>query len=94
MEEMTQIMKTIFGGVWDLLSGVMLPGFNISAAKVLIGFFVIKFSLSLLSIVTGFRSNVNAGAEQFRTANESLSHYAKLKQQKDNYDRNGGIGFH
>ena len=41
MEEMTQIMKTIFGGVWDLLSGVTLPGFNISAAKVLIGFFVI-----------------------------------------------------
>lgn len=94
MEEMTQIMKTIFGGVWDLLSGVTLPGFNISAAKVLIGFFVIKFSLSLLSLVTGFRSNVNAGSEQFRTANESLSHYAKLKQQKDNYDRNGGIGFH
>ena len=94
MEDMTLIMKTIFGGVWDLFSGVTLPLFDISAAKVLIGFFVIKFSLSLLSLVTGFRSNVGAGAESISRSRESFSHYSKLKQQKDNYNRNGGIGFH
>ena len=64
METFSLIMKTIFGGVWDLLSGVTLPLFNISAAKVVIGFIVIKFSLSLLSLVTGFRSNVGSGAER------------------------------
>lgn len=94
METFSLIMKTIFGGVWDLFSGVTLPLFNISAAKVLIGFFVIKFSLNLLALVTGFRSNVGVGAESITRSRETLSHYSALKKQKDNYNRNGGIGFH
>ena len=93
MEDFTLIMKTIFGGVWDLFSGVTLPLFNISAAKVLIGFFVIKFSLNLLSLVTGFRSNVGSGAESITRSNETLHQYSKVKEQNDKRAKNGGIGF-
>lgn len=94
MEEMVQIMKAVFSGVWDLFSGVTLPGFNISAAKVLIGFFVIKFSLNLLSLVTGFRSNVGAAAESYSRSNETLHQYSKVKAQNEKRAKNGGIGFH
>lgn len=94
METFSLIIKTIFGGVWDLLSGVTLPLFDISAAKVCIGFFVIKFSLNLFSLVTGFRSNVGAGGESVSRSRENYNHYTELKKQKDNYNKNGGIGFH
>lgn len=94
MDDVAQLMKVVIGGAWDLLSGVTVPGFGISAAKVAVGFLVIKFSLNLFSLVAGFRSNVGSGAESISRSREQLSHYSKLKKQKDNYNRNGGIGFH
>lgn len=94
MENMKAIMECLFGNLWRLMSEVTVPGFEISLAKVIVGFFVIRFSLLLLSIVTGFRSNVGYTAEQFRTSSESASHYRKVREQQKNYAKNGGIGFH
>lgn len=94
MTDMTNIAQSFLGSVWALFKGVTIPGFGISAAKVFIGFFVIKFSLNLLAALTGFRSSVSSTAEQFRSGGESVSHYRKLRTQHENYRRNGGIGFH
>lgn len=81
---MSDIMTTFFSGVWDLFSNFTVPGFGISLAKVAIGFFVIRFSLSLLSVVTGFRSNVGYAAKEFRSGSETLSQYKKVQEQKSN----------
>ena len=93
METMQEIMITLFSGVWELFSGFTVPGFGISLAKVAIGFFVIRFSLSLLSLLTGFRSNSGYAADQFRTSSESLDQYKKVYDQKTSREKNGGIGF-
>lgn len=94
MTEMKEILTCLFRNTWDLFSSVTVPGFGISAAKLVIGFFVIRFSLSLLSLVTGFRSNSGYAADQFRTSSESLNQYKKVREQKENRAKNGGIGFH
>ena len=94
MDEMKEIMVTMFHGVFDLFSGLTVPGFGVSLWKVVIGFFVIKFSLSLLSLVTGFRSNAGSAAEDFRTSSESLNQYKRVRDQQLNREKNGGIGFH
>ena len=94
MDEMKEIMVTMFHGVFDLFSGLTVPGFGISLWKVVIGFFVIKFSLSLLSLVTGFRSNIGSTAEEFRTSSETLNQYKKVNDQKMSREKNGGVGFH
>lgn len=94
MNEIREILTCMLRGVWALLSGVTVPGFGISFAKLAIGFFVIRFSLSLLSLVTGFRSNSGYAADQFRTSSESLNQYKKVHEQKENRAKNGGIGFH
>ena len=84
METMQEIMTTFFSGVWSLFSSFTVPGFGIPLAKVAIGFFIIRFSLSLLSLITGFRSNVGYVANGFRTSSESLNHYKKIYDQKIN----------
>lgn len=93
MDEVTQLLKVVFGGAWDLFSSVTVPGFGVSAAKVAIGFVVIKFSLNLFSIMTGFRSNIGSGAESITRSNETLHQYSKVKEQNDKRAKNGGIGF-
>ena len=94
METMKEIMTTFFSGVWSLFSSFPVPGFGIPLAKVAIGFFVIRFSLSLLSLITGFRSNSGYAADQFRTSSESLNQYKKVSDQNMKREKNGGIGFH
>ncbi|WP_130870363.1 hypothetical protein [Intestinimonas massiliensis (ex Afouda et al. 2020)] len=94
METMQEIMTTFFSGVWSLFSSFTVPGFGIPLAKVAIGFFVIRFSLSLLSLITGFRSNSGYAADQFRTSSESLNQYKKVSDQNMKREKNGGIGFH
>lgn len=94
METMKETMTVFFSGIWDLFTGFTVPGFNISLAKVAIGFFVIRFSLSLLSLVTGFRSNAGYAADTFRTSSENLNQYKKVRDQNVNRSKNGGIGFH
>lgn len=94
MEIMKEIMTILFSGVYDLFTAFTVPGFGISLWKVAIGFFVIRFSLSLLSLVTGFRSNSGYAADQFRTSSENLNQYKKVHDQKVNREKNGGIGFH
>ena len=82
METMTKVMQTVFGGVWDLFNSVIVPGFNISLARVLIGFFVIKWSLTLLALVTGFRSNAATASAQLRSSSESARHYKAIYDKK------------
>ena len=70
---MSDVITTIFSGVWDLFTNTIVPGFDISLAKVAIGFFVISFSLSLLSILTGFRSGSSDGSTTISTTPYSSS---------------------
>lgn len=92
METVTKWMQTLFGGVWDLFNSVIVPGFNISLARVLIGFFVIKWSLNILALVTGFHTNATTASEQMRTSHETLGQYKKVKEQNER--RSGSMGFH
>lgn len=84
MEDMFDLTETLFGGIWDLCSRVIVPGFGISLAKVLIGFFVIKWSLNLLGLVTGFRTNADTASTRLRSSTESYRHYKTI------YDKKGG----
>lgn len=94
MDNVRQVMITLFGGVWNLFSSFEVPGFGISLAKVAIGFFVIRFSLSLLSLVTGFHSNIGAATDSIRTSSETVSQYkAVYTQQLNRAKLGGGIGF-
>jgi len=95
MESMLQWMQTLFGGAWELMSKTTVPGFGISAAKFAVGFFVIKWSLNILGLVTGFRTNAAYSAEQLRSSHETLSQYRKVSEQNANRSKlSGGMGFH
>ena len=95
MDMIKQFLSTLFGGTWELFSALEVPGFGVSLAKVAVGFFVVRFSLNLLSLVTGFRTNVGSGAESFRTSSESLHQYRAVRDQQLNREKlDGGIGFH
>ena len=78
MTDMANIAQSFLGSVWELFKGVTLPGFGVSAAKVFIGFFVIRFSLNLLAALTGFRTNADYVATSFRRGSEAVHHYRSV----------------
>lgn len=82
MSDMAKIAQSFLGSIWDLFSGVTLPGFGVSAAKVFIGFFIIKFSLNLLGALTGLRTNVDYSATSFRRNSEAVHHYRSVLQRR------------
>lgn len=82
MNDTLEFIEVIFDGAWKLFTSVDVPGFGISAAKVCIGFFVIKWSLNLLSVVTGFRTNAASAAYGLRGSHESAKHYKNLYDKK------------
>lgn len=77
MNDMFLWMQTLFGGAWDLMSKVTVPGFGISVAKFAVGFFVIKWSLNILGMITGFRANADYTSESLRPSVERASSYRR-----------------
>ena len=81
MDEVKSVLETFFGGVWGLFSGVTIPGLGMTAAQLLIALFVVGFSFRLISLLTGFSTNVGSSAESMRTSHEKLSQYRKVMEQ-------------
>ena len=92
MDDLISIMKNFFENIWDLFSGVTIPGLGMTAAEMFIALFVIGFSLNLISLITGFRSNVGSAAESMRTSNEKIGQYRKAMDQ--NKRNNNPMGFY
>lgn len=90
MDDVITIVKSFFENVWSLFSGVTIPGLNMTAAQMFIALFVIGFSLNLISLLTGFRSNVGSAAESMRTSHEKIGQYRKaIDQNKRNQNPMG-----
>ena len=80
MEDVTAILKTFFTGIWHLFSGVTIPGLNMSAAQLLIALFVAGFSLRLISVVTGFGTNVGGAATSISKSHERINEYRRASR--------------
>ena len=91
MDDLISITKTFFENIWALFSGVTIPGLGMTAAEMFIALFVIGFSLNLISLITGFRSNVGSAAESMRTSREKIGQYRKAIDQ--NKRNNNPMGF-
>lgn len=54
MDNIKDVAKVIFGGVWDMFLQTDFPGTGVSLAAVAISFAVIGFSIRLFGFLTGF----------------------------------------
>lgn len=54
MDNIKDVAKVIFDGVWDLFLQTDFPGTGVSLAAVAISFAVIGFSIRLFGFLTGF----------------------------------------
>ena len=60
MDEFILAVKTIFGGAWSAMTQLKYPLVGISFAVILIGAFIVVFSLRLMSNVFGW--SISAGS--------------------------------
>lgn len=84
MEEIKNIISTFFDGVWSLFTGFQVPLFDVPLSTIVIGFVMIKLSLTMIGVVTGFRSGVASASEGFRSSAVKLGAYRKAQQSKLN----------
>ena len=84
MEDLNTIITTFFDGVWSLFTGFNVPLFDVPMSSILIGFVVIKLSLTMVGLVTGFRSGAASASEHFHVTASRIGHYRKVKESKDN----------
>ena len=75
----TDVISTVFGGVWDMLLGVKVPGLDVSFAAFFIALFLIRFSIWLFHFVSGLGGM--SSADYGRAAN--LSARAKVAYQRN-----------
>lgn len=95
METIFEYVTDYFTNIWTMFDSIVVPGFDVSVARVCLGFFVINWSLNILAVVTGFRTNAASASESMRSSRETLTQYRKVKEQNDNRSKlSGGIGFH
>ena len=61
MDDIALVVTSFFSNLWRLFSGVQIPALGMTAAQLAIGFFVIGFSLKLISLITGFNTGADGG---------------------------------
>lgn len=82
--EIKNILDTIFGGVWSLMTGVTVPGLGCKASTLAVGFLLVRLSLAAVRLVTGLGSNAEATVTNFRTRAESATNYKLAREKKNN----------
>lgn len=82
MDTVSQIAGTFFDGVWKLLLKTDFPGIGVSFAAVMISLLIIRFSIRIFQMLTGFGAS---GGDYGRAANSA----EKLKSDRSRTRRNG-----
>lgn len=54
-------VRTLFGGAWEILTTIKMPGTEIPIAGIMIGGLCVVLSLRLISFVMGFRFSGKGG---------------------------------
>lgn len=85
MSDITLVVTSFLSNVWRLFSSVQIPAFGMTAAQLLIALVIIGFSLKLISVITGFNTNVGGSAEGISRTRDRLNSYRRIKAK-----RNGG----
>lgn len=82
------IIKTVFGGIWDIMLNVDVPGLGVSIAAFSIALFLIRFSIFLFHFVSGLggmgMSDYGRGADLADRAKRS---YDWNNRRKIGFDR-------
>lgn len=72
--ELSSFIAQYFGAIWRFLSGITIPVVDVSASHFMIGVFLARFSIRILSKVIGSSPGLTpgdiAGAEKFYTDNK------------------------
>ena len=76
MDNVAEVAKVMFGGVWKMILQTDFPGTDISLAAVFISVFIASFSIRIFGVLTGFGLN---GSDYGRAAN----HLEKYRSMKD-----------
>lgn len=76
MDTVSQVAGTFFDGVWNLLTKTDFPGLGVNIAAVLVSVLVIRFSIRLLSYLTGFGSSAS-------DYGKAANHIEKIKNAKN-----------
>ena len=59
MDNVAEVGKAIFSGIWDLCLHTDFPGLDVSIAAVIVGLLLIRLSIRVFGYLTGF--GVNGG---------------------------------
>lgn len=76
MQEMIDIVSTVFTDVWNLLKNIQVPGLGISSASWQIALLLIGISISLIHFVFGFGGS-GTGYRSGQSRNKHISENRK-----------------
>ena len=66
MDNVAEVAKAIFSGIWDLCLHTDFPGLGVSIAAVIVALLLIRLSIKVFGYLTGFGVN---GGDYGRAAN-------------------------
>lgn len=83
MDNVRDVGRAIFSGIWDLCLHTDFPGLDVSIAAVIVALLLIRLSIRVFGYLTGFGMN---GGDYGRAAN-ILEKYKSNKQKLKSSDR-------
>ena len=81
MNYVSDVAKTFFHGVWKLMLHTDFPGVGVSFAAVIIGFFIIRFSIRIFGYLTGFHGLSSSDYGHAADAIDKARNYNRWKHE-------------
>lgn len=81
MDNVAEVAKSVFSGIWDFCLHTDFPGLGVSLAAVIVALLLIRLSLKIFGYLTGFGLNAGDYGRAATMAEKTRNHYQKMKEE-------------